>query len=159
MNQSPNVHRVAPDATVADALLRLREESFDAVVATHHAGFDALVFARALRGAGDETPVAILGATEQEARAAGADIGLADGESRDLAARLEAAIAARVAMRDSRRLLVAQQQRLGGERAEVERVAAQQQRQLAALREVAGPDVRRYPAAEPSPHDRAARAA
>lgn len=140
-NASPQVV-----ATVAQALMALRDEACDAVVARHEPPrVDAVVLACALRGAGDETPVAILGVDRATAQEAGAEVGAPDGSAWPEA--LREAIAERVERRTARFALVAEQQRLAREQAAVALLSGEQHELLAALREVAGPDVRRYSAA------------
>lgn len=147
-------------ATVAQALMAMREDGCDAVIARHEPPrLDAIVLACALRGAGDETPVAILGVEEATAREAGGDVGSMD-EKSNWAEGLREAIAARIERRAARFALVAEQQRLAREQAAVELLSGEQHELLAALREVAGPDVRRYLAADqPAPETPATRAA
>lgn len=130
-------------ASIAEALTLLRNEPFDALLALHDAPrLDGVVLARALRGAGDETPVAVLGAAraidaESSAWDAGADeyACLSDITAEQLAGRLRRAIDARQRLREARRVLVADQQRLASEHAEAQRLLGEQRRLLAALRE------------------------
>lgn len=136
-------------ATVAQALMALRNNACDAVIARHDPPrVDAVVLACALRGAGDETPVAILGVDEAIAHEAGAEVGCLDGEGSGWADDLRQAIADRAERRAERFALVAEQQRLAREQATVDLITGDQHELLAALREVAGPDVRRYLAAD-----------
>lgn len=126
---------------VAEALTLLRSEPFDALVALHDPQtLDAMMLARALRGAGDETPLAVLGlarpiAAESAAWDAGADeyACLSDISAEQLAGRLRRAIDARQRLRDARRVLIADQQRLAQEHAEAQRLLTEQRRLLAAL--------------------------
>lgn len=135
-------------ATVSQALMALRNESCDAVIARHEPPrVDAVVLACALRGAGEETSMAILGVDEATAHEAGADVGCPDGGS-DWVARLQRAILERVEQRAERFALVAEQQRLARAKAVVENLTTDQHEMLAVLRDVAGPDVQRYVAAD-----------
>lgn len=132
-NQTPRLV-----GSVPEALFALRTEPCDAVIALHHVPqVDALVFARALRGAGDETPLAILGAERAiDAESVAWDVGadeyacLAEVTAGQLAGRLRRAIDARERLRESRRLLVADQQRLACEKSETEWILKEQQRLL-----------------------------
>ncbi|QDT69938.1 hypothetical protein MalM25_28820 [Planctomycetes bacterium MalM25] len=133
--------------SIADALTLLRSESFDALIALHDpSDLDALVLSRALRGAGDETPVAVLGTAraidaESAAWDAGADeyACLSDITAEQLAGRLRRAIDARQRLREARRVLVADQQRLASEHAEAQRLLSEQRRLLTALQETEQP--------------------
>jgi len=141
-------------ASVAEALSVLRRQPVDAVVALHQPpAVDALVLARALRGAGDETPVAVLGHDrsidlESAAWDAGADeyACLAETTAAQLAGRLRRAIDARERLREARRLLVADQQRLAREQEEAQRLVAEQHRLIA---ELGGMPEREAPATVP----------
>lgn len=148
-------------ATVSQALMALRNEACDAVIARHDPPrIDAVVLACALRGAGDETPVAILGVEGATAHEAGAEVGCPSGEGPEWTANLRHAIANRIERRAERFALVAEQQRLSRQQAAVDLLSGEQHELLAALREVAGPDVRRYLAAdEPAQETPATRAA
>ncbi|TWT99837.1 hypothetical protein Pla108_07800 [Botrimarina colliarenosi] len=129
-------------ATVAEALAALRREPFDAAVALHEPPLvDALMLARALRGAGDETPLAILGAEraidlEAAAWDAGADeyACLAETTADQLAGRMRRAIDARQRLRETRRALLAEQQQLAREQEQTQRLVQTQHRLLAELR-------------------------
>lgn len=134
-------------ATVPQALLALRDEPCDAVIVRHDPPrIDAVVLACALRGAGNETPVAILGVEGSVASEAGADVGAPTGAG--WVQPLREAITKRAECREARFALVAEQQRLARERAALDLLSGEQGTLLAALREVAGPDVPRYPAAD-----------
>ncbi|MEN0110568.1 MAG: hypothetical protein AAF805_07565 [Planctomycetota bacterium] len=133
-------------ATVADALAALRTRPFDAVVALHEPpAIDGLTLARALRGAGDETPVALVGHEraidlEPVAWEAGADeyACLAETAATQLAARLRRAITTRQRLRELRRLLGAEGRRLSDARDETTRAIDAQRRLLGVLRAADG---------------------
>lgn len=122
--------------SVAAGLTALRTEPCDAVVALHEPDVaDALVLAKALRGAGEETPVVILGREraidmEELAWAAGADeyACLSDTTAQQLAARLRRAVDAREQLRVTRRALVNEQLSLAREQDQAERLIASQRR-------------------------------
>jgi hypothetical protein len=128
--------------TVAEALATLRRESFDALVALHEPpAVDALVLARALRGAGDETPLAILGAERAiDLEAMAWDVGadeyacLAETTAAQLAGRMRRAIEARERLREMRRALVAEQHQLFREEEQTQRLVEAQQRLVAELK-------------------------
>jgi DNA-binding response OmpR family regulator len=140
-------------ATVAEALAVLRREPFDALVALHEPPMvDALVLSRALRGAGDETPVAILGAAraidlEAAAWDAGADeyACLAETTAAQLAGRMRRAIEARERLREMRRALLVEQQQLARDKEQTQRLVDSQQRLVAELQLL--PDQPQTPAA------------
>lgn len=127
--------------SVADALRELRRSAFDAVLALQEPPqLDAVVLAKALRGAGDETPLVVLGhASPIDLEAAVWDAGadeyacLTQTSATQLAGRLRRAVDARRRMRESRRLLVAEQRRLEREAAEANQLVAAQQRLVATL--------------------------
>lgn len=128
--------------SVAEALTTLRRAPFDALVALHEPpAVDALVLARALRGAGDETPLAILGAEraielETTAWDAGADeyACLAETTAAQLAGRMQRAIEARERIREMRRALLAEQRQLAREEEQTQRLVESQQRLVAELK-------------------------
>lgn len=146
-------------ARVAELLATLRREPIDAALVLHAPpAIDGLVVARALRGAGDETPVALLGAAraidfEATAWDAGADeyACLTETTSAQLAGRLRRAVEARDRLREARRALVAQRRLLERDQREADRMVAAQRRLVAALRSLPGPahdraiEVRRPP--------------
>lgn len=127
--------------SVHEALHCLRRGPCDALVALHEPSMlDAITLAKALRGAGDETPLAILGqepSIEIEASvwAAGADeyACLAETTTGQLAGRLRRAIDARERLRESRRSLVAEQQRLSALCEQNEWLVREQQRLVEAV--------------------------
>lgn len=139
--------------SVAEALAALRREPFDALVALHEPpAIDALVLARALRGAGDETPVAILGAPraidfEGAAWDSGADeyACLAETTAQQLAGRMRRAIEARERLRAMRRAMLAEQRQLAREEQQTQRLVETQQRLVAELQLLPG----QPPAANP----------
>ncbi|MEQ8849525.1 hypothetical protein [Botrimarina sp.] len=139
--QSGETAAPAIATTVADALARLRSEPFDAILALHEPPrLDALTLAKALRGAGDETPLAVVGhASPIDLEAAVWDAGadeyacLAQTSAEQLAGRLRRAIDARRRTREARRLLVAEQRRLEREAEEATQLLLAQQRLVAAL--------------------------
>lgn len=118
----------------AAALKSLRCEESSAVVATHTAGgVDALAFLRALRSAGDDTPVVILGEratadAEAAVFAAGGDgYRRADQSSPAcLLGAVERAIDHRALIAENRRLHAAERRRLTHERDEADRLLAEQ---------------------------------
>jgi hypothetical protein len=120
----------------------LRHRPCDALLALHQPPtLDALMLARALRGAGDETPLAILGAArsidlEAAAWDAGADeyACLAETTAEQLAGRLRRAIAARQRLRETRRALVAEQRQLARDEEEARRAVSTQRRLVEELR-------------------------
>lgn len=128
--------------SIAEALTLLRREPCDALVALHEPPtLDAITLARALRGAGDETPLAILGhepSIDLEATVwdAGADeyACLAETTAGQLAGRLRRSIDARERLRESRRLLVSEQQRLASEQEQNEWLVREQHRLIDSLR-------------------------
>jgi DNA-binding response OmpR family regulator len=148
----------------AAGLARLREEVFDAVLLAHHPGeLDALDFLEALRAAGSEEPVVVLGvASEQELSAlcleAGADSYLCVNTTttRTLLWVMARAMERHRLLRENRRLTLAEHQRLQRERDEAQRLLEEQQalvRQLGHLRRyLAGTHAQRPPA-DPPPRD------
>lgn len=148
-------HRQTVVESVPATLTSLRSGPCDAVIALHdRARLDTLTLARALRGAGDETPLAILGEPaaidfESEAWEAGADeyACVTETTAAQLAGRLRRAIDARGRTREVRRLLQADGQRLAQERAEVEELIEAQRLLLGELRSL--PDDAEPPADAP----------
>lgn len=118
----------------AAGLARLREAHFDAVLVHHDPPeLDALLFAEALRGAGGEDPLVILGTASEGAFAplgheAGADAYLAwtDASPRYLIWTLARAVEWRRLVRENRRLAQLQRQRLRLEHGEAERLLREQ---------------------------------
>lgn len=112
----------------------LREAHFDAVLVHHDPPeLDALLFAEALRGAGGEDPLVILGAASEGAFAplgheAGADAYLAwsDASPRYLIWTLARAVEWRRIVRENRRLAQLERQRLRLEHGEAERLLREQ---------------------------------
>jgi DNA-binding response OmpR family regulator len=116
-------------------LARLREEVFDAVLLAHHPGeLDALEFLEALRAAGSEEPVIVLGvASEQELSAlcleatAEAYLCVNTTTTRTLLWVMARAMERHRLLRENRRLTLAEHQRLQRERDEAQRLLEEQQ--------------------------------
>jgi hypothetical protein len=123
---------VASDA--AAGLTRLRDEVFDAILATHQPGaLDALELAEAVRTGGNEEPLLILGHELPQdfdalAYEAGADeyCSIPDTTVRGLLWKLARAIQRFNLARENRRLIQAERQRLQHEHQEAERLLEQQ---------------------------------
>ncbi|QDT70950.1 response regulator [Lacipirellula limnantheis] len=136
---------------LAAGLTRLRDKLFDAILIAHEAEkLDALDFATALRAAGHDEPLIILGAEPPAAldalcREAGANdyCCLAETTVRGLLWKFERAIERFTLARDNRRLLQAERQRLQRERHEAERLLEQQRALIDDLAELS--DGRRPP--------------
>jgi DNA-binding response OmpR family regulator len=115
-------------------LARLREEVFDAVLLAHHPGeVDALEFLEALRAAGSEEPVIVLGvASEQELSAlcleatAEAYLCVNTTTTRTLLWVMARAMERHRLLRENRRLTLAEHQRLQRERDEAQRLLEEQ---------------------------------
>ncbi|HEX5446088.1 MAG TPA: hypothetical protein VFW87_19835 [Pirellulales bacterium] len=137
-------------------LARMREASFDAVLVHHDPpALDALEFAEALRGAGGEDPLVILGAASEGALAplcheAGADgyLSLADISPRHLIGMLARAVEWHRLIRDNRRLAQLERQRLRLEHGEAERLLREQRELIRDLEEL-GDDAPALAAAPP----------
>lgn len=131
------------EADRAGCAARLREQSFDGVLLTHAPpAVDALQLTEALRVAGDEIPLLILGeATEAKAAAqcheAGADAYVAwPTSARHLLWALHRAVTWRRLVAENRRLSQAHQQRLRLEHNEAERLLGQQRAMLSELQDL-----------------------
>lgn len=119
---------------MANGLARLRDEAFDAVLATHEPGqLDGLDLAEALRGGGSEEPLILLGAqSEQEvlplAFEAGADayVCVNTTTTRSLIWITARAIERHKLIRDNRRLAQTEQHRLQQEHHETQRMLDEQ---------------------------------
>ncbi len=141
-------------------LARMREASFDAVLVHHDPpALDALEFAEALRGAGGEDPLVILGAVSEGALAplcheAGADgyLSLAEISPRHLIGMLARAVEWHRLIRENRRLAQLERQRLRLEHGEAERLLREQRELIRDLEEL-GDDA---PALAAAPPDEAA---
>jgi DNA-binding response OmpR family regulator len=156
---------------MANGLARLRDEAFDAVLATHEPGqLDGLDLAEALRGGGSEEPLILLGAqSEQEvlplAFEAGADayICVNTTTTRSLIWITARAIERHRLIRENRRLAQTEQHRLQQEHHETQRMLDDQRsliRDLEAVvetSEAAGPIDRRRTAAQTNAPDDAPR--
>ena len=119
---------------ITAGMARLREEGFDAVLVTHDPGvLDALDFIDGLRGSGADEPVLVLGTqSEQELAALCFEVG-ADGycalgstTTRGLIWNFARAIERHQMLRENRRLVQAERQRLENEHHEAERLISQQ---------------------------------
>lgn len=125
-------------------LTRLRNEEFDAVLVTHDGQqLDALDFVEGLRAGGNEQPVIILGAqTPQEIDALCYEVGADDycciGETtvRGLLWKFARAIERNQLLRENRRLVHAQQQRLKREHLEAQRLLEQQRQVISDLESI-----------------------
>lgn len=119
---------------MANGLARLRDEAFDAVLATHEPGqLDGLDLAEALRGGGSEEPLILLGAqSEQEvmplAFEAGADayVCVNTTTTRSLIWIVARAIERHRLIRENRRLAHTEQHRLQQEHHETQRMLDEQ---------------------------------
>ncbi|MCE9607855.1 MAG: hypothetical protein K8U03_23460 [Planctomycetia bacterium] len=119
---------------MANGLARLRDEAFDAVLATHEPGqLDGLDLAEALRGGGSEEPLILLGAqSEQEvlplAFEAGADayVCVNTTTTRSLIWIVARAIERHRLIRENRRLAQTEQHRLQQEHHETQRMLDEQ---------------------------------
>ena len=126
---------------ITAGMARLREEGFDAVLVTHDPGvLDALDFIEGLRGSGADEPVLVLGTqSEQELAALCFEVG-ADGycalgstTTRGLIWTFARAIERHQMLRENRRLVQAERQRLESEHQEAERLLSQQRALLTNL--------------------------
>ena len=122
-------------------LIRLRDEEFDAVLVSHDTErLDALDFVEGLRAGGNELPMIILGMQPpQEIDALCYEVGADDycciGETtvRGLLWKFARAIERNQLLRENRRLVHAQQQRLKQEHLEAQRLLEQQRQVIADL--------------------------
>jgi DNA-binding response OmpR family regulator len=126
---------------VTAGLTRLRDEEFDAVLVHHVPGqLDALDLVEGLRAGGTETPMIILGAQlPQEIDALCYEVGaddyccVAETTVRGLLWKFSRAIERNRLLRENRRLVYAQQQRLKQEHLEAQRLLEQQRQVIADL--------------------------
>lgn len=140
---SDNATHVALRETVGvtAGLALLRDEAFDAVVVFHEPGvLDALDFVEALRTGGHEEPMIVLGIEppqtfEALAYEVGADAycSMKQTTTRCLLWEFARAIRRYEMVRENRRLVEAERQRLASEHAEAERLLAEQKMLLADL--------------------------
>jgi hypothetical protein len=126
---------------VTAGLARLRDEVFDAVLISHEPGvLDALEFVEGLRGGGSEEPMIVLGnlpPTDMEALCyeVGADAYCAVNETttRSLLWKFARAIERLQMVRENRRLVQAERQRLAHEHQEAQRLLDEQRALIADL--------------------------
>lgn len=126
---------------VTAGLTKLRDEEFDAVLINHAPGqLDALDFVEGLRAGGSEKPMIILGSQPpQEIDAFCYEVGaddyccVAETTVRGLIWRFSRAIERSELIRENRRLVHAQQQRLKQEHLEAQRLLEQQRQVIADL--------------------------
>ena len=119
---------------VTAGLARLRDEVFDAVLVSHEPGvLDALDFVEGLRGGGNDEPVILLGsAPAQQVDALCYEVGaddyccVAETTVRGLLWKFARAIQHHQLVRENRRLVQAERQRLQQEHHEAERLLDQQ---------------------------------
>ncbi len=137
---------------VTSGLTRLRDEVFDLVLVTHEPGeLDALELIEGLRGGGNEEPILVLGvASEQEMAAlcyeVGADAYLCVNTTttRTLLWAAARAIERHELLRENRRLLQADRQRLHQEHLEADRLLTEQRALISDLEVLTGavsPDI------------------
>jgi DNA-binding response OmpR family regulator len=126
---------------VTAGLARLRDEVFDAVLVSHEAGvLDALEFVEGLRAGGHDEPMIVLG-TEPAAELAALalEVGtdayccVAETTTRSLLWTFARAIERSQLMRENRRLVQAERQRLAQEHQEAERLLTEQRGLIAEL--------------------------
>jgi DNA-binding response OmpR family regulator len=131
---------------VTAGLTRLRDEVFDAVLISHEPGvLDAIDLIEGLRAGGSEEPMIVLGTLSPQevdvlAREVGADVYccVTQTTTRSLLWACATAIERHTLIRENRRLLQAERQRLQQEHHEAERLLAQQRalvEELEALRD------------------------
>jgi hypothetical protein len=126
---------------VTSGLAHLRNEVFDAVLASHEPGvLDALDFIEGLRAGGNDEPMIILGtAPSSEMTALCYEVGadayccVAETTTRSLLWTFARAIERCQLVREHRRLVQAEQQRLANEHQEAERLLAEQRALIAEL--------------------------
>ncbi|MCH2113750.1 MAG: hypothetical protein MK171_02385 [Pirellulales bacterium] len=119
---------------VTAGLARLRDEVFDAVLVSHEPGvLDALDLVEGLRGGGNDEPVILLGSEPaQQVDAVGYEVGaddyccVAETTVRGLLWKFARAIERHQLVRENRRLVQADRQRLQQEHHEAERLLDQQ---------------------------------
>jgi DNA-binding NarL/FixJ family response regulator len=141
----------------AAGLSRLRDEAFDAVLVTHEPGeLDALAFLHALRTGGSEEPVVLLGAqSEQEVAVASFEAGadayvcVNTATARGLIHLAGRAIQRHRLLKENRRYLQGQRQRLSREHQEAEHLLAELKGMAAALKRLRTPDAKASGVAEP----------
>jgi hypothetical protein len=129
---------------VTSGLAHLRNEVFDAVLASHEPGvLDALDFIEGLRAGGNDEPMIILGTSPSSEMTAlcyevGADAYccVAETTTRSLLWTFARAIERCQLVREHRRLVQAEQQRLAQEHEEAERLLAQQRALIAELERI-----------------------
>lgn len=126
---------------VTAGIARLREEVFDAVLVSHEPGvLDALEFVEGLRAGGNDEPLIVLGTAPSAQLAAlcyevGADAYccVAETTTRSLLWAIARAIERCQLVREHRRLVQLEQQRLSHEHQETERLLAEQRLLIAEL--------------------------
>ena len=129
---------------VAAGLARLRDEVFDAVLVSHEPGVvDALELVEGMRGGGNEEPAIVLGKLPSSQMAAvvyevGADAYCCVGETttRSLLWTFARAVERSQLMREHRRLVQNEQQRLAHEHREAERLLGEQRGLIAELEKI-----------------------
>jgi hypothetical protein len=129
---------------VTSGLSHLRDEVFDAVLISHEPGaLDALDLVEGLRAGGNEEPMIVLGASPSAQMAAlthevGADAYccVAETTTRSLLWTFARAIERAQLIREHRRLLQIEQQRLAQEHQEAERLLAEQRALIAELEKI-----------------------
>jgi hypothetical protein len=129
---------------VTSGLAHLRNEVFDAVLASHEPGvLDALDFIEGLRAGGNDEPMIILGtAPSSEMTALSYEVGadayccVAETTTRSLLWTFARAIERCQLVREHRRLVQADEQRLAQEHQEAERLLAQQRALIAELERI-----------------------
>ncbi len=134
--QSEESVRVEFDLSIGatEAFETLRVEAYDALIATHLTGhLDTIELAKALRAAGDDTPLVVLGdqpaiELEPDCWAAGADAycHAPQATPRHLRWLLSRSIEQRELARENRRFRQAEQSRLSLEHGETERLLSEQ---------------------------------
>jgi CheY-like chemotaxis protein len=147
---------------VTSGLARLRDEVFDAILVSHEPEvLDALEFVEGLRGGGAEEPVIVLGAaSEQEMAPLCFEVG-ADGYCcvtistiRALIWQVARAIERFQLLRENRRLLMDQRQRLDLEHQEAQRLLVQQRSLITQLKTIRAEEPEATdPLDQLSPHD------
>jgi DNA-binding NarL/FixJ family response regulator len=149
---------------VTAGLARLRDEVFDAVLVSHESGvLDALEFVEGLRAGGHDEPMIILGTEPSSQLAAQAyEVGadayscVAETTTRSLLWTFARAMERSQLMRENRRLVQAERQRLAQEHQEAERLLTEQRALIAELeriRDGAGDLAATLPAAEETDDD------
>jgi DNA-binding response OmpR family regulator len=131
---------------VTAGLTRLRDEAFDAILITHEPGqLDALDLVEGLRAGGTEEPMMLLGSLpSQEIDALCYEVGaddyccVSETTVRGLLWKFARAIQRNQLLRENRRLVHAQQQRLKQEHLEAQRLLEQQRLLIADLERLSG---------------------